>query len=300
MSVMLSSVGPKLRRIGAWTFFCDVAGQVQSAHNPIVTVAAVAIPRDLVKPVRSRLVARAFAGVPVKWKTGQLGGLSKVVSLVVQFKLHISIAQVHCTDPATWQGYFAQGDAFVEGASRYLPPGQIRRADWMPTVMLKTYLLADAFARLTGWVIGDRRPWGSGPVDVDLHLITDDDFSDRITARTFAERVATAAQNAPSILKDLGVVQVVKSSCLTEQAEPLLLLPDYLAGIYHHAEPRTRLANPVVAPEAARAAVADFQRRHSRLRVQEDEFDGTYPLGWDAAGRPLFPRRRRWHSQPGE
>jgi len=290
--------GPRLRQIGAWSFFCDIAGQVYAHHNPIVTVAAVAIPRELVKPVRSRLV-RAFGGAPVKWKTGKLDGFSKVVSLVVRSKLHVSIAQVHCSDPATWQGYFAQGRDFVKGASIHLPDDPLRSADWVPTAILKTYLLADGFARLTGWIVGERHPWGSGRVEVDLHFITDNDFSDIVTAKTFAERVATTARNAPSILADRGVVPVVKSFCLTEQVEPLLLLPDYLAGVYHHGEPRARLASPVVPADTARAAVAEFRMRHRKIRVDEDEFDGAYPLGWDASGRAVQRTPRRWDRVPG-
>jgi hypothetical protein len=71
------------------------------------------------------------------------------------------------------------------------------------------------------------------------------------------------------------------------------LLPDYLAGVYHHAEPRARLARPVVPADDARAAVADFQMRHHTLRVEVDEFDGTYPIGW-VSGRAVPRDRKRW------
>jgi hypothetical protein len=284
---------PRRRQIGAWSFFCDSSGQVYADHNPIVTVAAIAIPRETVGTVRSRLV-RAFDDPPVKWKVGGLTGLSKVVAVITRFKLHVSIAHVHCTDPATWANFFAQGDEFVRGAQSYLPPDDpLRAADWVPAVMLKSLLLGDGFARLQGWILAGLFPWERGPVTIDLHLITDNDFSDLVTAETYAQRLSMAFKNAPSLPAIRGVVPLVTSRCLTEQDEPLLLLPDYLAGVYHHAEPLARLAKPVVPAAEARAAVADFQMRHRRLRAEFVEFDGTYPMRW-VSGRAVPSDRERW------
>jgi hypothetical protein len=50
---------------------------------------------------------------------------------------------------------------------------------------------------------------------------------------------------------ELGVRKTARARLETEEREPLLLLPDYVAGIYHHADPRTRLARPIVTPKQA-------------------------------------------------
>jgi hypothetical protein len=44
----------------------------------------------------------------------------------------------------------------------------------------------------------------------------------------------------------------------------------------------TRLAKPVAPAAAAQAAVADLHTLHSRIRVDEEEFDRAYPVEWEA------------------
>ena len=50
---------------------------------------------------------------------------------------------------------------------------------------------------------------------------------------------------------ELGVWKTARARLEPEEREPLPLLPDYVAGIYHHADPRTRLARPIVTPKQA-------------------------------------------------
>jgi hypothetical protein len=56
-------------------------------------------------------------------------------------------------------------------------------------------------------------------------------------------------------------MRAVSSVCLTEQDEPVVLLPDYLAGA-SIITPSRALNSPVVSRDTASAAVADFAACH--------------------------------------
>lgn len=73
-----------MKNLGSWAFFCDLSGHVrETIDNPIITTAAVAIPIDLVRPLRTR-VRHRFPGTKTKFKYGGLDGLSKVAKILVR------------------------------------------------------------------------------------------------------------------------------------------------------------------------------------------------------------------------
>src|SRR5947209_775163 len=56
----------KKTHLGSWALFCDLSGRVrQTIDNPIITSAAVAVPVDLVRPLRTRM-RRLFSGDKMK------------------------------------------------------------------------------------------------------------------------------------------------------------------------------------------------------------------------------------------
>jgi hypothetical protein len=107
--------------LGEWSLFCDTAGHIQEEpNNPIVTVAAIGIPRELTAATRTKLIHH-FAGDPRKWKRGGLAGLRAVADLIIQQRLFVSICQLHRGPESSWSSYFAQGDIFVQEAAARVP-----------------------------------------------------------------------------------------------------------------------------------------------------------------------------------
>ena len=124
---MTNFSGP--RQLGSWTLFCDIAGQMsETSDATVVTLASVAVPRDLVSLARSKL-AKAFGERPLKWKTGRLAGMQHAVEVIVWLGLPVAISQIHRGDSVTWVRFFDQARAFnaqaekkVGGREPYLEP----------------------------------------------------------------------------------------------------------------------------------------------------------------------------------
>jgi hypothetical protein len=69
-----------------------------------------------------------------------------------------------------------------------------------------------------------------------LELVVDTDLHEAETREQF-KSLLDWTKNSHLHL-DLDVSTRATGRVETEQDEPLLLLPDYIAGVYHHADPR--------------------------------------------------------------
>ena len=220
---------------------------------------------------------KLFPGEETKWKYGKLSGLGKVIDVLVAHGLAVGVYQLHIADPATWSRYFQQGKEFVRQAARQMKevPAYLQ-----PSMTLRMRLLGGAFAQLVGRLLRARYREGVAS-SVELEIVVDTDFRDEETEEQFCESVRDWAPTSRLIVQ-LGVrPQVRMVRCETEHNEPLLLLPDYIAGVYHHADPRTRLGHPVVTPDQASAAVQGLRDRlvlGQLLYEHPEDFDAEYPL----------------------
>lgn len=267
--------------VGSWTIVCDVAGRVTRGDvaSPFVTVAAVALTPEVRDAVRGRIV-RVFDGKPAKWSVAGHAGLSKVIALVSKYSLPVLIKKVHRAE--AWKKFWRDGDEFgkrmeslVGERTRYLASDAI----------MKTILFISAFGAMTGYLMAVRRvPEVARPdqrVGVEFTLINDMDIEDAETRRLFASYVEDWP-NVTGFMAELGVEPHTTVRFEHEQDEPLLLLPDYLAGAFHHADERANLTKPVAPPDQVRATIEAFSRRHGRLLVVQDgAFQDPYPLDFE-------------------
>jgi hypothetical protein len=260
--------------LGTWSILCDIAGQVSRApNNPIVTVAAVGIASDVAPEVRRRLI-RCFKGHPVKWKVAAAGGFRHVAALAAAFQFRIAVAQIHMAGNA-WDHFYEDAVKFHDEAKdktgkplRYLAGDEVMR-------ML---LFGEGFANLVGRLLRARHPWGDVPATIDLKLIVDSDLRSDETREQFRWALEEWAKTS-TLHAQLDVAPTVSARASTEQAEPLLLFPDYIAGVYHHADPRARLAQPVISPDAASELVHLFRARMAgKLFEVPKDFAEEYPL----------------------
>jgi hypothetical protein len=84
--------------------------------------------------------------------------------------------------------------------------------------------------------IGARHPRGKRHATVDLELVVDTDCTKPRLGNN-SRALLDWTKNSHLHL-DLDVSLVSLGRVETEQDEPLLLLPDYIEGVYHHADPR--------------------------------------------------------------
>ncbi len=273
-------------QIGSWTLLCDIAGQVsKEPDNPIVTVASVGIAREAVSHVRRRLL-RAFNGAPVKWKHGKLDGFARAANLIVSYHLPVVVWHLHRGDIKQWSRFFEQAMAFGQEAE-----GRVGRRPPYVTgnTTMRMHMLARGFAKLTRRILDERPIWGTRALTLQLELIADSDLPAGESTELFCGWLEEWAQHT-RLISERNIQPEVRARCSTEQAEPLLLLPYYLAGLSHHADPRTRLASPVVSSEDASQALDDLRKRHgSKLFEPAEDFREPYPLAYE---RGRVVRRR--------
>ncbi|HEV8676835.1 MAG TPA: hypothetical protein VGX21_22595 [Methylomirabilota bacterium] len=276
---MVEQATKRLRQIGSWSLYTDIAGQVsRNPGNPVVTVATVGIPKDLVRVVRSRL-RRGFQGSPTKWKHGKLAGFQVVEDLVVAHRLQVGVLQIHCADPERWRSYYEQADRVAAEVTR-------RTGKPLPFLdgdtALRMFLFTQSSAGVVGRILRARAPWGSRAVQLELEMVVDTDLPTEDSRRWYERFVAEwpeSSRESSRLITELNVHPVATARFQTEEQEPLLLLADYIAGLYQHADPRTALMAPVVSADAASLAVAQLRARHAdRLYENPEEFEGRYPM----------------------
>ena len=148
-----------------------------------------------------------------------------------------------------------------------------------------------------GWIIRSRISGKTKkPAVLDVELVLDMEIPNAVARDWFTTWLEQDWPNATRIIPDLNVYPVVHARFANEEDECLLLLPDYLAGVYHHADPRARLGVPVARPEEASQAILEFRRRHlPRLYEHTEDFDEEYPLDYDRDGNVVG----RWESTGG-
>lgn len=134
------------------------------------------------------------------------------------------------------------------------------------------------FADLIARILGARHPWDDSGAEIEIELVADTDLRGEEDRKLFCQWLVDWGKTS-RLITELGVHPLVAARCQTEQEEPLLLLPDYIAGVYQHADPRTRLGMPVVTSEEASAAVHALRERlGSRLFENPEDFAEEYPL----------------------
>jgi hypothetical protein len=279
----VSKRGRRRAHLGTWSLFADIAGQVSRSpgNNVIVTSAAVAASPEILGRLRGRLRER-FGGEPQKWKRGGLDGLGNVAAIVAAHGLTVEVVQTYRT-PARWANFYEQARAFETQAAARLR----RKVAYLDgDEVMRMYLMSQVSARLMGWLVGNGQPLGARRGTARFELVVDSDLRSEETRAMFRRHLEQWAEM--SRLRDFGIVPTLEARVATEQEEPLLLIPDYFAGVYHHADPRSSLDAPVVPqPDAAHAVEGLRRRLGERLRESEVESEHEYPLRHDEHGRIL-------------
>jgi hypothetical protein len=147
--------------------------------------------------------------------------------------------------------FYDQAKAFLDDAE---PRLKGRPVYLTADNIMRILLLSKGFAGLTGRMLRARYPWGSRPARLHMDIVADSELKGPEDEKVWRE----AIEEWPSrsrLSVELGVRKTARARLEPEEREPLLLLPDYVAGIYHHADPRTRLARPIVTPEQASSLV---------------------------------------------
>jgi hypothetical protein len=268
--------------LGSWAIFSDIAGWIrENPDNPIVTIAAVAIPPERVKKRRAQLL-EAFDGAPVKWKKGGLTGWRRIAHVITKSEVHVAVSQVYRVGEP-WRQFYSQTNAFLSAAATRL--GEVPVYLSADNNMRMT-LLMKGFAALSGRLMRMRYPSTARQATFHADIVCDSDLKGAEAEAFWCRAVEEWPTKNSELLDVYGVHQTVRARLASDESEPLLLLPDYVAGLYHHADPRTWLAVPVAPPQDASLAVEELRaRKKARLHELPEDFSDTFPLVHDDLGR---------------
>jgi hypothetical protein len=160
--------------------------------------------------------------------------------------------------------------------------------------VMRMYLMGQGFAQLVGRLLRARHPWRGRRATLDLELVVDTDMRAAETREQFKEALQEWTVTS-HLHEELGVEPSITCGVQTEQEEPLLLFPDYIAGLYHHADPRAKLSGPVASPDNASRLIQELRiALGARLDEHAEDFTQEYPLDHD--GRRVIRRGQPYDS----
>jgi hypothetical protein len=271
----------KKKHLGMWHIVCDVAGRVtRKIEDPVLTVGAVAVPPELVRELRT-----ALRRLPGKWRVGGVPGLRGVTDRIVSRALPVLGKYIYRSAAGHWDAFWT----FGEGETRRLEGVVGRKLPYLqPGTLLRTWLFLQAASALIGAILKARLETSPGEIVVmegqrygaSFVLVNDTDIQDTQAKRLFSEYIEYWVKNPTMFLKEIfGIEPEIAVAFESEGAEPLLLLADYVAGAFHHANERARIFDPVAPREEIRAVIRQFRQRHGgRLIELHEDFAWKHPL----------------------
>lgn len=262
-----------------WSFFCDIAGRVtESDPSSWLTVSAVGIPRDEERSVREELI-NGLGPKLVKWKYSSGEELKFVVDLVQAKPLPSVSVHIQRTDPE-WGTFWKSSREFH---SKLTNTTRQKAGFVKGGTVLRYVLFCEAVASLIGMVV---REFGAGRVvdsggllPLSINLVYDREIEDPESQSSLAEQFSHWAKT--SRFRDrLGIAPNVATVFTTEQEEPLLLLPDFIAGAAHTRLLVSKGESSNIDQTLTEAAI-ELEFIPSRVfRESEKRFSDLYPLAF--------------------
>jgi len=255
----------------------DASGQIKRDNDsPIVTLTGVAVPIENADNVRGQIDRE----IRVKWKEGKLTAFKAAQRLIASQRLPTSVTYVTGVSSPPWQAFWDEGRQAAKileeetGMAAHFAAGD---------AMSRSFLFANVFAHCAALVLkirGWRAPTPQGHSDsVEFLARFDTDIQDPEARAVFLGTLQNWA--ASSRFAEFVKLQIdVDGSFHTEQEEPLILLADYVAGVFNHAHPDALIGRPVAPLKEVRYAAQQFRDIvGSRLLETSRVFEERHPLG---------------------
>jgi len=150
-----------------------------------------------------------------------------------------------------------------------------------PGVVMRYYLLSECSALLLGLSIRGGKLSNiidaSGLRSLELEIVADSDIQGDLNKCEFENiwrkwATTTRLRDILHIGPEIDAVRIE-----TEQQDPLLLLPDYLAGVSHYEASVNSVIPPIDLPATQIDALFDRLREAAGNRLQQCYFDKKYP-----------------------
>lgn len=271
------------------TLFSDISGRPSRSleGSTRLTAAAVALSTTELPEIRERLPS------PIKWKDITQPAAEQFIELLANHSTAIGVASVELDTPAWHKALLDEQDLHSAIATESRAP-----AGWAKLpVLLKYDLLMRANLRtLAQLLIGQREKlhWDSrGLAAIECEIVTDEEISGEENISVFKE--FWSEERVPNeALSALGFrVRHPTVTLTTEQDEPLLVLPDIVAGLAHSAHMPNPGRIPMPLPHKLASDLLNPLKARQLLAIDCFDFDTDYDLVFGETMAEARTRKKR-------
>jgi len=216
------------------TFFFDAAGRYSHSKQTPIVICAVSIETNSVDEVRESLL-NVTKGSSVKWSRsdGNHDGARAIFRLLVKRQL-FWLVRIIWKDTPEWERYFATGNELyktgVQKAQEAMPYAK-------PMNTFKLHQFGLASAELLGFYLKQhsyRLPRKDMPIQpITITGVLDSDIQGQANQETCQKVFEGLGGDLPQTVQATRIQAFFKVSIQNEQEEPLLLLPDHIAGYFY-------------------------------------------------------------------
>lgn len=235
----------------------DIAGRLtRETHDADrVTVGGVCLPGGALKSIRKQLPN----DLP-KWRNATDQDVQIVVDLIIHEALSASATSVHKTKDI-WKDFW---DSATLAHERTAPLARGTMSFVKAASVIKFYLFAQAATMTAAHALKigaiPRKIGNSKELIIHDSLIFDDEIQGQHNIDAFRDIWKRRNEHQP-LTRNMGIRwSVVEIDLRTESQEPLLLLPDYVAGLSHHALSDSNTIS------ASKVSVEVAHQAHTRLK----------------------------------
>ena len=216
------------------TFFLDVAGRYSHSKETPIVISAVAVETKAVDGVRESLY-HVTKGSSVKWsESGTDHDVARAIFRLLVKRQLFWVVRTIWKDTPEWDRYFSDGNKLyekgVKNAQEAMPYAK-------PMNTFKLHQFGLASAELLGFYLRQHPQWllsKDGPVQpITVTGVFDSDIQGQTNQRIFQNVFEGLEGELPQTVQATRIQPYFKVSINTEQEEPLLLLPDHIAGYFY-------------------------------------------------------------------
>ena len=213
------------------TCFLDAAGRYSHNENAPLVFSAIGMWSSDVDRVREALIASTPFGIK-KWSNDDGNTAKSIFRLISKRQLYGSV-NIIWKNTTAWELYHKIGqeiyDKGVKNSQEHIPFAK-------PMATLKIHLFGDILADLYGHMMGRNRHLlrkdTSPKQSVTVTAVCDSDVHGELNQKIFKD-VLEASNDLPKTESETGIRTTFNIALKTEEEEPLLYLPDHLAGFHY-------------------------------------------------------------------
>lgn len=213
------------------TFFLDAAGRYSHSKETPIVFAGVALETTAIEEVRESLLT-ITKGNLAKWSADDLRpDTARAVFWLLAKRQLFWLVRIIWKNTPEWDSYFEYGEKLYQKAVKN---AQEAAPYAKPMNTFKLHQFGLASADLLGFYMGRHRrklPPKDGPVEsISVTTIHDSDIHGQVNQQVFRDVLNGIQGDLPRTILATRIKPVFDALIKTEEEEPLLLLPDYIAG----------------------------------------------------------------------